>query len=401
MLGNGLLGTVLGVRAELEGFATATTGIVMAFYYVGFLAGSQVVPTMVGRVGYVRAFAGLASLASISALLPALAVQPALWGGLRFVTGLCQAGLYVVAESWLNELTTNRHRGRILSAYMVVIMGGAAGGQFFLAAADPASFQLFVLASVLISLSVVPVSLSIGTAPHFEQKKRLAFRDVWHAAPLGIAGGLGTGLTNGAFLAMGAIYAFRVGMSPSRLALFISAALIGSVVLQIPIGAASDRVHRRRAILVVTMAAAGMAAFSATLDPLSLTMLVATFFYGGLSFPLYSLSLGHINDVIPEGQKVGASSVFVFVTGLGAIIGPLAASWALNVVGVAGFWWLLAVIQALMGVFAVTRIWARPPVPIDEQGQHEVRPGAVAGVGIRRPASPERPGEITIERRIF
>ena len=111
MLGNGLQGSLLGVRAELEGFPTAVTGLVMTGYYAGFLVGSTVVPRLVTRVGHIRVFAALASLASAAVLVHSIFVDPVSWTLMRLVSGFCYAGLYVVAESWLNDRATNETRG--------------------------------------------------------------------------------------------------------------------------------------------------------------------------------------------------------------------------------------------------------------------------------------------------
>ena len=221
MLGNGLLGTLLGIRAETAGFQTTVTGLVMGAYFAGFLAGSQLAPRFLDSVGHIRVFAGLASLASTAALIHALAVNPPLWAGMRLLSGFCMAGLYVVAESWLNDEATNENRGRLLSAYMVVMMGGIAASQLLIGVADTESFTLFVLSSVLVSMAIVPIALSASRAPDFTFRVTLRFREVWNVAPLGIVGGAVTGMANGALVGVGPVYATIVGMSPERVAIFI------------------------------------------------------------------------------------------------------------------------------------------------------------------------------------
>lgn len=359
MLGNGLLGTLLGVRAEFEGFATATTGIIMASYYVGFLAGSQLSAIYVGRVGHVRVFAALASLASTVALLHSIAVIPWFWSILRLVTGFCLAGLYVVAESWLNELGSNETRGRLLSMYMVTLMVGLALAQLLLGIADPLGVRLFVLSSVLVSFAVIPVTLSIGTAPTFDLAPRMSFRAIWKEAPAGLMGGLAAGMAAGALLGMGAVYAVRVGLTPARLGIFMAAMLLGSVVFQWPIGHISDLVPRRRWMLVVTTMAAVVAFFTAEMPVDGWQIYASVFVLGGLSFPLYSLSLSHVNDLLPAGQAAAASAVFVFVSGVGAISGPLIASYAIDTFGPRGLFWVVGLIHLLLAVFVMARIFIR------------------------------------------
>ena len=130
MLGHGLQGTLLGLRANLEAFPAAVTGLVMSGYYIGLLVGSLRVPTLVARVGHVRVFAALLSLGSTAILFQALFVEPVAWFLMRLLTGYCFAGAFIVAESWLNGSASNETRGQLLSLYMVVQMGGLAAGQF-------------------------------------------------------------------------------------------------------------------------------------------------------------------------------------------------------------------------------------------------------------------------------
>jgi MFS family permease len=393
MLSNGLLASLVGLRAELEMFSTTATGIVMAFYYVGFLGGSRLVPTFVGNVGHIRVFAALASLASVSALVHVLDVTPATWSAMRFITGFSYAGLYITAESWLNDSATNENRGTLLSVYMVTIMGGMMLSQGLLIVASAEEVTLFVLASVLVSVAVVPVTLSVGAAPEFRFQTRLAMREIWTAAPLGVVTGAGVGLANGALWGLGAVYAARAGMTTNRIALFMGAAVAGSLVTQIPLGRWSDRVRRRRAILAVTAAAAGAAAIAGLTDPLSPLMIVVVFVFGGVSFPMYSLGLSHINDHVPYGASVSVSSLYVFVNGVFAIGGPILGAFSIDRAGPEGLFWLMAAVHALIGVFAVVRILASEGLPVDRQRKFTMVPARGNAVVIQLASKVRRNGK--------
>ena len=393
MLGNGLLGTLLGIRSELEGFATTATGAIMASYYVGFLFGSRIAPKTMERVGHVRVFAALASLASASPLVHSVFIDPVVWGAMRFVFGFCMAGLFVVAESWLNQAATNKTRGRLLSVYMLVMMGGLGVSQLFIGIAAPTGFKLFVLASLFVSLAVVPISLSQGRAPEFHTPETLSAAKVWQVAPLGIVGGIGAGLTSGALLGIGPVYATRVGFSSTGVAWVIGAALLGSVVWQWPIGLMSDHIPRRRAILLITALGALVAAGGAQSDTPSLGYLLAImFFLGGLTFPMYSVVLSHINDVISYNQAVAASSLYVFVSGLGAIMGPLLAAVAIDTIGASGFFVVIGGAHTAVAIYALVRISIKPAsVGRDEQTPWQPFP-ARAGVVLAR-LTKRRPGD--------
>ncbi len=380
MLGTGLQGVLVGVRSEFEGFETVVIGLVMSSYYLGFLVSARQVPVLVARVGHIRIFAAFASLASAATLAYVVLVDPVVWAAMRFVTGYCMAALYVVAESWLNEFATNQTRGRVLSAYMVVVVGGLGVGQLLIGVGDPLGFRLFVLASVLVSLSLIPLTMTSTQTPTFDLPARVSIRALYRLAPVGIIGGLGVGLSNAAVLGIGPVYGALVGMSVKRIGLFVALALAGGVALQWPIGRLSDRVPRRRVILAATVAAAVVAIAAIAAAPAGDAALGLMFIFGGLTFPMYSLAISHVNDLIPSGEVVAASSALVFVTGLGTVAGPFGAAVAISWWGAEGFWWFLAAAHALIGVFAVYRLIALPRHSADRRRRFAAVPTHGSGL---------------------
>ncbi len=367
MLGNGLQGSLLGLRASMEGFHTATTGLVMTGYFVGFLVGSYLVPGMVRRVGHIRVFA---ALASITVLAHAVWIEPVGWTLVRLVTGFAYAGLYIVAESWLNDKSTNRTRGQLLSVYMVIQLGGMGLGQLLLNLADPAGFALFILISVLVSFALLPILLTVAPAPSFEAPVNVGLVALYRISPLGVIGSLGTGAAHGSFFAMGAVFARDAGLSVSEISIFMALALFGGVALQWPVGRLSDRFDRRRVITAVTLAAATAAFGAITLAEVwQFGLFVAALAFGGLSLPLYSLCLAHTNDHLEPAQMVAASSSLVLVVGLGACLGPFTAALAMSLFGPSGFFWWLGAVHAAIGGFAIWRMAQVPAVPMAEQGR--------------------------------
>ena len=236
MLGNGLQGTLLGVRASMEDFGTTLTGIVMSGYFLGLILGCRRVPKMVLNVGHIRTFGALASLASTSILVQAVFVNPPVWWCMRLVTGFSYAGLYIVAESWLNEAADNGSRGKLLSIYMVVSLAGLAGGQLLLNISSPDSYELFVLSSLLISIAVIPILLSTARAPQFELMENISIIQLYRVTPLGVVGMLMNGMCYGAIFGMGAVYGTEVGMTAQQVSLFMGALVVGGFVLQYPLG---------------------------------------------------------------------------------------------------------------------------------------------------------------------
>ena len=372
MLGNGLQNTLLGVRATLEGFGTTVTGLVMTAYFVGFVSGSMIVPRLLANVGHVRVFAALASLASGATLVHTVFVTPLSWGLIRIATGFCFAGLYVVAESWINEAATNRTRGQLLSVYMIMVLGGTGGGQLLMNLSDPLSFELFVLVSVLISFALIPITLSVGRAPPFEAPESIGVRALFRASPLGVGGAFLIGIAHSALYAMGPVFATEIGLDVERVALFIAVALFGGLVLQWPIGWLSDRFDRRRVIVAVAWVAATASTVAGVGGIDSYAVLIAaTAVLGGMSMPLYSLCGAHTNDHLTPPQIIAASATLVLVGGIGLTMGPLLAAVLMQATGPQGIFWLLTLMHACIGAYGLFRMMRREPVPLDEQRTYD------------------------------
>ena len=368
MLGNGLQGTLLGLRASLEGFPTSTTGLVMTGYFAGYVLGSVVVPRMIQHVGHVRVFAALASTASVAVLLHSVFVLPVPWFAMRVVTGFCFAGLYLVTESWLNDIATNDNRGQLLSVYMVVVMGSMGLGQLLLNLGDPGAHQLFVLVSILVSVAVVPMLLSAGRAPEFSAPETISLRALYRASPLGIVGSFSTGIAQGSFFGMGAVFADQAGFDIAQVAWFMTAFSIGGMLLQWPVGRLSDALDRRKIILVTTaLSAAGAFGAAAALSHSVNAFIAVTAFYGGISVPLYSLFIAHTNDHLEPRHRVAASGGLVMVGGLGAVLGPVLCGGLMSVLGSGAFLSFLGLNHTLVTGYALWRMTRRESVPLEDQ----------------------------------
>jgi len=371
LLGNGLQGSLLGLRASMSGFETGVTGAIMACYYVGFLFGSWFTPRLLRRVGPIRVFAALASLVSFVPLAHALFVDPLVWALVRMIAGAGMVGIFIIAESWLNGEATNANRGRLLSIYIIVCQVSMAGGQFLLGVADPLGFELFVLVSALCSLAVVPIALSRRSAPRYEQAApRIAFGELLHRIPLTLVGVLLISLSYGAFYGMGAVYALQSGLDRSQIASFMAAAILGSVVMQWPIGMLSDRMDRRRLILWLCTVVAGVALLLVLVPPgVPALIYLLMFVYGGLSFPLYAVFLALAGDYLHGDELVGACSKILLVNGVGSAMGPLLVAWLMHAVSSDAYLVFIALVHAATGL-VVLRHLLRVRAPVLEQPAH-------------------------------
>ena len=369
-LGSGLQNSLLGLRAEIESFPTTAIGFVATAFYAGFLAGSLVVPGVIQRVGHVRGFAALASLASTTALLHVVFIEPNLWILLRLVSGFAYAGLVIIAESWLNDRASNTTRGQLLAAYMVINIGSQGLGQLLLNLESPAHFQLFVLVSVLISLALIPLLLSMAPVPAVDSPQKVGLRELYRVSPLGVVGSFGAGLAHGALLGMGAVFARLAGLDVAGVSLFMGAIYLGAVILQWPVGRLSDLFDRRRVILGTTLVAAIVALTASNIEGELGPLLAAAAIFGGVSLPMYSLCVSHTNDFLGPRQMVAASAALYFATGLGAALGPVTVAAAMSTFGAPGFFVFIAGVHGAVGGFALWRMLRRTAKPLAEQGSY-------------------------------
>jgi MFS family permease len=360
MLGNGMQGTLLGIRGVIEGFSTFELSVVMSGYFVGFLAGSQLTPILIRRVGHVRVFAALASLVSaILILFPTITI-PWAWVLLRVAFGFCFSGVYVTAESWLNNSVSNENRGKALSLYVIVQMAGIVAAQFLLLTGDASGFILFVIPSVLVSLSFLPILLSINPTPAFDTTKPMSLRELYQTSPLGCVGMFLLGGIFSAQFGMAAVYGGSAGLSLAQIPVFVAAFYVGALVLQYPIGWVSDRIDRRQLIMWVSAVGSLGAAIGVVSGSGLPVLLLAAFTVGGLSNPLYALLLAYTNDMLDGDNMAAASGGLIFINGVGAIAGPLITGWLLESFGPAGFWVFLGTLLLAIGLYALWRMTRRP-----------------------------------------
>ena len=355
MLGNGLQGTLLGVRGSIEGMSPQTMSWVMTGYFVGFLFGSQLTPNMIRRVGHVRVFAALGSLVSACLILYAAWTNPYFWFLLRIIVGFCFSGIYVVAESWLNDSSSNETRGQTLSAYLIVQMMGIVLAQAVLNFADPSGYMLFIIISVVVSLSFAPILLSVSPAPQFQTSKRMTLSQLWSISPLGVVGQFFLGAIFAALFGMASVYGTERGLTVKDISLFVAAIYFGGMILQYPIGWVSDRMDRRVLIFIVCSIGTFFS-FAANLSDSFIWLLIVAFIIGGVSNPLYSLYIAYTNDYLEHDDMASASGGLIFLTGIGAIFGPSIVGWLLDAYGPASYFWFIGSVMAIMGSYALYRM---------------------------------------------
>jgi MFS family permease len=369
MLGAGLQGTLLGLRATLEGFPTPVTGAIMSCYYVGYLLGTFGAPRLVRKVGHIRVFATLAAIASAAILVQGSFVNPVAWGIMRLLSGVCFAGIYVVAESWLNAGASRSTRGTLLAMYMLVLYIGLGSAQFLLVLASPSTPTPFMLVSVLISLAMVPIVASSQHTPETHVPVKVRYRDLYKNSPLGVVAVTASGMISSTIFSMGPVYARLSGLGTSGIATFMASSILAAVLTQYPMGRLSDRMDRRTVIAIVctiaTFSAGSIVVFPQMPHAVFLTMSAV---FSGFVLTLYSLSVSHVNDKLEPGQMVAASSALLSLNGTAAAVGPLLAGSLMAAFGPQAYFETLAILTGSLTIYDLWRKIRRSAVPAAQKG---------------------------------
>lgn len=367
--GNTMLGTLLTLRMEIEGYTAARTGLILAFYPVGFVVGSLYGIHIIRRVGHIRAFAVFGALACAAILTHSLYVQTDLWLALRALVGFCMAGLFLIVESWVNAVATAQTRGTLLSVYLVLFYLAASGGQLMIGLGNAAQFHLFSFAAILVAVSLVPLSLTRSVAPQLPEAERVAVGQIFDKAPLAVVGALLSGLAMSSFSSMGPIYANRIGLDTSKLSLFMGMGVLSAMLFQWPVGKLSDLFPRSRVMLGLGFFGMSAAASAALFGDMSLTLLfLSVALYVGFASSLYPVSLALAHDQMHRDQIVGTNATLLLAFGVGTIGGPLVGSVSIWLLGPGGLFLFAAVVMGLLAITASYYWRSSPQVSVQEQG---------------------------------
>jgi len=366
--GNAFLMTLLGIRLSIEEVSPDVIGWVLVCYSIGFVLGTLYVQKIIGRVGHIRAFAVFAAMAAVVSLMYPMAVSMIFWAVLRVLSGFSIAGVLVVIESWFSSRATNANRGALFAVYQIVFYLSAAGGQLIVNVGDPANFLPFSLAAILLTLALIPLSLTRMEAPVIEQVNRMSIFKLGRESFSGVAGALISGVLIGGFYALGPVYATLMGLDVARTSTFMASAIIAAMLLAWPLGRVCDRFDRRRVMFWVSLVAAGSAVGVGVFGAASLallTLLVGLF--TGLSATLYPIAVAITNDRMDSNRIVAASATLLLSYGIGSVIGPITMAELINVLGPAGLFYGNAGFLLLLAAITSYRISHTDDVPVEEQ----------------------------------
>jgi MFS family permease len=332
------------------------------------MAGTAGGPRLVRLVGHIRVFAAMAAIASATILVQGLFVHPVPWALLRLVSGFCFAGIYVVAESWLNDRASRKTRGGLLAVYMAVLYIGLGSAQFLLIPTGPRTDRPFMLVAVLISLAIVPIVIAAQRAPEIELPRKVRYRELYGNSPLGMVTVTVSGMVSSAVYSMGPVYARLSGLSTSGVASFMGVSILSAVVTQYPVGRLSDRMDRRTVIAGICVLATLCAAALATFHQLPHAFfLLLTAVFSGAALTLYSLAVSHVNDHLEPAQMVAASSALLRLNGFGAAVSPILVGSLIAGFGPPAYFAALAGLTGLLTLYDLWRKMRRGPVSPDRK----------------------------------
>ena len=391
MISHGFQGNLLGIRAVLENFNFIATGTMMSGYFVGYFIGARIVPNLISTVGHIRVFAAFASIASLAVLMHSVFIHPVTWFFLRVITGFSMVVIYTVAESWLNDRSSNKNRGKVLSIYMIILYGSIGFGMFLLNFSKPENFQPFILISVIFSCALIPILLTKRKAPTFKKITTMNMRDLYNASPLGAVCALLFGATQSAFFMLLAVYGASMNFSIFEISFVTFLVGISGAISQYPVGYLSDKLDRRTVIIYSSFGAsifAIMAIFSVKTMflPEGLASSKSWFFiflvlFSFCSLPIFSQILAHTNDFITKDKFVAAGAAVQFTFGLGAMTGPILCSFIMDLMGPNGFFIFHIFFHLIIGFFGIHRMKARP-VKENPDSQFVPVPQTITPIGL-------------------
>ena len=374
-----LSGTALGFTAEQIG----TMG---SAHFLGFFIGCWWAPRLMGTVGHSRAFAAFAAAGTIGIMAHMMWVDPWAWAVMRMTSGLAVAGCYTIIEAWLQSKVTNQTRGRAMGVYRMVDVSGNLGAQVMIAFLTPAAYVSYNLLALFMCAALFPLLLTRAEAPAAGAAPRLRPRMAWQKSPLGAVGVVVSGITGAAFRMVGPLYGIAVGLEADRIALFLSAYVLGGAFAQFPIGWIADKFDRRKVLIGISVASIlGCGAMVAGAQGNIVTIFLAAGFFGFTTFPIYSISTAHAHDFAEQHERVELSAAQMFLYAVGAIASPVIASALIAAFGPASMFLFIALAHLLLIVFGLVRMQIRPAPETRTAYVYTPRTSFLIGRLLRRP----------------
>ncbi|MBW4024833.1 MAG: MFS transporter [Proteobacteria bacterium] len=358
----GMMTTLIPLDLASHGVRASVIGAVGSGYFLGFLLGTLTCARLVRAVGHIRAFAVFLAVAADCALLMTMTDTPMMWAVLRLLMGWMLSGMFLVAESWLNDKTDNANRGRTFGAYLLVSWGGAAMGPLAYGLLRNADRSL-VMVGLAFATALVPMALTPVSNPPLGERRRFTLKQLFNTSPMGTTCVIASGFVNSSFYTLAPVYLERHGHSPHQIPDFLSACLVAALLVQYPVGMAADRFGRRpMTVVALSLAVIVSILFSLLGGAPFWVLIVLGCMLAGVTAPLYGLGAGQTNDHVARSDYVAASGGLLFAWAVGSSVGPIVAGVIMNHAGVNALFVFLAVTLLALSGFTLLRIRRRPGV---------------------------------------
>lgn len=363
-VGNGLMFAYIPVRLGAEGFDPTWAGLILTGLSAGGLAGCILTGPLVRRVGHARTYMVFSALIALSNVAIGAGAYPILWIAARTLYGFAICGLFVVAQSWLNDAVGNQIRGRVMAIFYVAYIAGLGVGYYLLAYVDIKEADAALIGIAFTALSILPVGLTRLAQPPAPQAASIALRRAWGISPVGVAGMLAVGGLSMTITGFAPIHATAKGWTQDEIATLMSAIPLGTLLMQIPFGWISDRTDRRYVLLAVSaiVIVAGLAAIG--FDHGTLGVLIVIYvIWDGASESIYSLASAHASDRAGKDDMVALSSSLLFAWSLSGFVVLGIVTALVAVFGTGVFMYATIVIAAAYAAFVAWRLVARRSAP--------------------------------------
>lgn len=344
---------------EQEGVDKFLIGIVGAAWGVGMIATTPFVPAVAARLGAVPLICGAAVISAALSVAFAFTSSVPLWFGLTLLQGVVGGVPWVVSEIWINLVIDEKRRGRAMAAYAALIAVGMAIGPLVLQFVGLYGPRPFLVAAALMLVVILPLLPAWKSAPPIHLVKDGGILRVVRAAPVAMLAAFACGLGEQVAFSFLPIFAVEAKVPAETGALWLSAFVIGNIVLQWPIGWAADELDRRIVLAVCALVSAALVASIAFIDPQSNAILVVLVLWGGISFGIYTVGLALLGQRFSGGDIARANAAFTIVYTVAGLVGRPIAGGAMDVMGRSGMTSTVMLFYVIAGVAALLALRRR------------------------------------------
>ncbi len=368
-IGNGLMFAYIPLSLDSAGYAPSWAGLILTALSSGGLVACLMTGALTRRVGHARSFMIFSAMIILSNAAIGAGVDPVSWVAARTLYGFAISGMFIVAQSWLNDAVTNTIRGRVMAIFYVAYIAGLGTGSILIGQISLEGTTAPLLGIAFASLAILPVGMTRLPLPPAPESASVAIVRAWHISPVGLVGMLAVGGLSMMVAGFTPIHVAAIGYSQAQVALLLAAMPLGSVLFQIPLGWVSDRIDRRIVMVAAALVVAGAGIAAGIFDGYALAVIVPIYLiWAGTTESIYSLANAHANDRASKEEMVALASTMLFAWSLSGVLVPAIATGLTAIYGTVAFIYVAVVIAIIFAAFVLWRISRREQVPSEETG---------------------------------